>query len=112
MWPSCKVLPLIGFSEVLLQGLHALQGSLLGLFLDPMDLLLQGLQSHRLLEGPLLGLLLGPVVPLHEVLEDLGLHHRKVLHHPDLVLVTELELLVVPLPYPTLLLNPLLDFQG
>jgi len=52
------------------------------------------------------------VVPLHEVLEDLGLHHRKVLHHPDLVLVTELELLVVPLPYPTLLMNLLLDFQG
>jgi len=93
---------------LLLQGLQALQGSLLGLFLDPMDLPLQGPQFHRLLEGPLLELLLGPMVLLHKALQDLGLLHCQVLHHPDLVLVAEFVLLVVPLPYPTLLL----DLQG
>jgi len=41
-----------------------------------------------------------------------GLLYRQVLHHPDLVLVAELVLLVVPLPYPTLLLDLLLDLQG
>jgi len=97
---------------LLLQGLQALQGSLQGLFLDPMDLHHQGPQFHRLLEAPLLELLLGPVVLLHKELQDLSLLHRQVLHHPDLVLVAELVLLVVPLPYPTLLLDLLLDLQG
>jgi len=53
---------------LLLQGLQALQGSLQGLVLDPMDLLLQGPQFHWLLEGPLLELLLGPMVLLHKAL--------------------------------------------
>jgi len=97
---------------LLLQGLQALQGSLQGLFLDPMDLLLQGPQFHRLLEDPLLELLLGPMVLLHKALQDLGLLNRQVLQHPDPVLVAELVLLVVPLQYPTLLLDLLLDLQG
>jgi len=77
-----------------------------------MDLHLQGHQFHRLQEAPLLELLLGPLVLLHKVLLDLGLLHRQVLHQLDLVLVAELELLVVPLPYPTLLLDLSLDLQG
>jgi len=77
-----------------------------------MDLHLQEHQFHRLLEAPLQELLLGPLVLLHKALQDLGLLHRQVLHQLDLVLVAELELLVDPLLYPTLLLDLSLDRQG
>jgi len=94
---------------LLLQGLQALGGLLLGLFPGPMDLLLQGL---RLLEGPLLGLLLGPMVHLHKALMDPGLLHYQVLHHPNPVLVAELELLVALLLSPAPPLDLLPDLQG
>jgi len=77
-----------------------------------MDLHLQGHQFHWLREAPLLELLLGPLVLLPNVLPDLGLLHRQVLHQLDSVLVAELEFLVVPLLYPTLLLDLSLDLQG
>jgi len=77
-----------------------------------MDLHLQGHQFHRLQEAPLLELLLGPLVLLHKALQDLGLLHRQVLHQLDSVLVVELELLMEPLPYPTLLLDLSSDLQG
>jgi len=54
----------------------------------------------------------GPLVLLHKVLLDIGLLHRQVIYQLDLVLVVELELLVVPPPYLTLLLDLSLDLQG
>jgi len=97
---------------LLLRGLQLQQGSVQGPFQDPMDLHLQGHQFHWLQEAPLPELLLGPLVLLHKVLPDLGLLHRQVLHQLDTVLVVEQELLVVPLPYLTLLLDLSLDLQG
>jgi len=97
---------------LLLQGLQLQQGSLQGLFQDPMDLHPQGHQFHRLLETLPQELLQGPLVPLHKVLPDLGLLHRQVLHQLDLTLVAELELLVDPLLCLTLHLDLSLDLQG
>jgi len=96
---------------LLLQGLQLQQGSLQGLFQDPMDLL-QGHQFHRLLEALLQELLQGPLVLLHKVLQDLGLLHRQVLHQLDSTLVAELELLMDPLLCLTLHLDLSLDLQG
>jgi len=97
---------------LLLQGLRLQQGSLQGLFQDPVDLHLRGHQSQRLLGTPLQELLQGPLVLLHKALQDSGLLHRLVLHQLDSALVAELELLVDPLQYPTLLLDLSLDPQG
>ena len=97
---------------LLLQGLQVLQGSLQGLFQDPMDLHLQGHQFHWLLVALLQELLQGPLVLLHRVLQDLGLLHRQVLHPLDSTLVAELELLVDPLLCLTLHLDLSLDLQG
>ena len=112
---SCLLMFLLHSSRLLLlllQGLRLQQGSLQGLFQDPMDLHLQGHQFHRLLAALLQELLQGPLVLLHRVLQDLGLLHRQVLHQLDLTLVAELELLVDPLLCPTLHLDPSLDLQG
>jgi len=113
---SCLLMFLLHSSRLLLllllQGLRLQQGSLQGLFQDPMDLHLQGHQFHRLLAALLLELLQGPLVLLHRVLQDLGLLHYQVLHQLGLTLVAELELLVDPLLCPTLLLDPSSDLQG